>query len=410
MPIKDATSLENGFEGIRAKSRDVLLHAGTSKMNSDIADLQTEMLTVGSTYLSLSSEVSDSDAAAQLSTFKENFDKYSSSTNDFISLAEKQDTQGAMDKLDANEESAANASAAIIALDDRLDVLARNSEAASTNTESSSLPIFGGIALAAVLVSAFLGILIASAISKPLKKLVKAADRLSSGDTDVKIEVAGRDETGMLAKAFQSMISSIGLLVSDTNALMESAQAGKFDVRADESRHLGDYLKIVQGINRTLDVVVDKVVWYEALLDAVPLPLFATDLDMNWTFINRAVEEFLGVKRGEALGRACSNWNAEICNTETCSHRPPEGRLRADALRGQGQEPAGQCELRAGRQGREGRLHGGRAGRHRPHAHQFLPARRGQEALRRAGRAGAGQPEPRVRRGRGRRIYFLRAR
>jgi methyl-accepting chemotaxis protein len=187
---------------------------------------------------------------------------------------------------------------------------------ASAKQTLLSMYILMGLSL---LLAIGLGILIARAVSRPLKKLVKAANRISYGDTDVKIAIDSRDEVGSLAKAFQSMIDSIKLLITDTNRLVEGAQAGKFDMRADESKHLGDYLKIVEGINSTLDVVVNKVVWYEALLDAVPLPLFATDLDMNWTFINRAVEEFLGVKRGEVLGMQCSNWNAEICNTETCA-------------------------------------------------------------------------------------------
>jgi methyl-accepting chemotaxis protein len=39
---------------------------------------------------------------------------------------------------------------------------------------------------------------------------------------------------------------------------------------------------------------------------------------MRWTFINRPVEKLLGVKRQDVLGKPCSNWNANICNTEHC--------------------------------------------------------------------------------------------
>jgi methyl-accepting chemotaxis protein len=43
-----------------------------------------------------------------------------------------------------------------------------------------------------------------------------------------------------------------------------------------------------------------------------------TDLDMNWTFINKSVEEMLGVTRKELLGKHCSHWGSHICNTEQC--------------------------------------------------------------------------------------------
>ncbi|MCL1851771.1 MAG: response regulator [Peptococcaceae bacterium] len=58
--------------------------------------------------------------------------------------------------------------------------------------------------------------------------------------------------------------------------------------------------------------------WYKSILDATPFPITVTDTDMNWTFINKAVEEFLGVKREDILGKPCSNWNAHICNTDDC--------------------------------------------------------------------------------------------
>ena len=41
--------------------------------------------------------------------------------------------------------------------------------------------------------------------------------------------------------------------------LVGSAADGKLDFRADASRHLGDFSKIVKGINRTLDAVIEPV-------------------------------------------------------------------------------------------------------------------------------------------------------
>jgi methyl-accepting chemotaxis protein len=58
--------------------------------------------------------------------------------------------------------------------------------------------------------------------------------------------------------------------------------------------------------------------WYESLLDAIPFPISVTDMNMDWTFINKPVEVMLGIKRGDVLGKQCSNWNANICKTENC--------------------------------------------------------------------------------------------
>jgi methyl-accepting chemotaxis protein len=48
-------------------------------------------------------------------------------------------------------------------------------------------------------------------------------------------------------------------LMADTDLLIGSATEGKLDFRADASRHMGDFGKIVHGINRTLDAVIEPV-------------------------------------------------------------------------------------------------------------------------------------------------------
>ena len=62
----------------------------------------------------------------------------------------------------------------------------------------------------------------------------------------------------------------------------------------------------------------EKVLWFEQLLDAVPMPLSVTDMDMKWTFVNKAATEPLGVTRDSVLGMACNNWGANICQTSDC--------------------------------------------------------------------------------------------
>jgi PAS domain S-box-containing protein len=58
--------------------------------------------------------------------------------------------------------------------------------------------------------------------------------------------------------------------------------------------------------------------WYNSILNAIPLPITVTDADAKWTFVNTAVEKFLGITLEEAIGKPCSNWNTHICNTPDC--------------------------------------------------------------------------------------------
>ncbi|QEN03524.1 PAS domain S-box protein [Thiospirochaeta perfilievii] len=58
--------------------------------------------------------------------------------------------------------------------------------------------------------------------------------------------------------------------------------------------------------------------WYGQLLDAIPQPISVTDIDMNWTFINKPVKDIIGVERDEVMGKQCNNWGADICDTPKC--------------------------------------------------------------------------------------------
>ena len=64
--------------------------------------------------------------------------------------------------------------------------------------------------------------------------------------------------------------------------------------------------------------VMNNVYWYESILDSIPFPLSVTDMKRNWTFINKAAEDILSVKRAAIVGKQCSNWGANICNTPDC--------------------------------------------------------------------------------------------
>jgi methyl-accepting chemotaxis protein len=129
-----------------------------------------------------------------------------------------------------------------------------------------------------------------------------------------------------IKESVNNCIGNVNNLVQDVNMLVQAAIDGEFETRADAETHSGDFQKIVEGINKTLDTVVDKNVWYEAIIDAVPMPLHVTDLEMNWTFMNKSFEKLLVdagqiESRDAALGMACCNAAANICSTEGCGIR-----------------------------------------------------------------------------------------
>jgi methyl-accepting chemotaxis protein len=59
-------------------------------------------------------------------------------------------------------------------------------------------------------------------------------------------------------QAIEQVRSHLQALVADTDGLVRAAVAGQLDARADARRHEGDFRRIVEGINQTLDAIVAR--------------------------------------------------------------------------------------------------------------------------------------------------------
>jgi methyl-accepting chemotaxis protein len=116
--------------------------------------------------------------------------------------------------------------------------------------------LIAAVLAVALLVGITIALLAAGLISRALQRAVTVADKLSRGDLSVTIGATGKDETGLLLAAMQTMIDSIKLLAADSLMLSKAAIEGKLATRADASRHQGDYQKIIAGVNDCLDAVI----------------------------------------------------------------------------------------------------------------------------------------------------------
>lgn len=110
--------------------------------------------------------------------------------------------------------------------------------------------------------------------------------------------------------------------LSNLTVALKTVTPGKADVLVETLVPLGKGSTAEAVLSRVLAEhfaqLNEKIFWHENILDAIPFPLSITDMNMNWTFINKPVETFLGVKRDKVVGHQCSEWNASICNTEKC--------------------------------------------------------------------------------------------
>ena len=93
----------------------------------------------------------------------------------------------------------------------------------------------------------------------PVKKIVKVAENLQKGDLNITESVKQKNEFGTIFNAICGVSSTLNELVDDTTALTQAAHSGNLAYRADPEKHQGAYKEILDGINSTLDAVIEPV-------------------------------------------------------------------------------------------------------------------------------------------------------
>jgi len=124
--------------------------------------------------------------------------------------------------------------------------------------------VFVGLALAIVL-----AIMITKMITTPLNVCVDIANKLSQGHTEINVNVTSKDETGMLSDAMHKMLHSIKAMYDDAVFLTDEVLAGRVSSRSDSQKHLGDFRKIVQGMDSILDAVMTPVHEAMKVMDSI---------------------------------------------------------------------------------------------------------------------------------------------
>jgi methyl-accepting chemotaxis protein len=120
----------------------------------------------------------------------------------------------------------------------------------SQTVEESAPGVFGELAQAV------------NAVHTRITHLASTLTLVSKGDLselgDYK-KIGRRSERDMLIPALIALMESLKALVHDATMLSKAAVEGALSTRADASKHQGDYRRVVEGVNQTLDAVLEPI-------------------------------------------------------------------------------------------------------------------------------------------------------
>ncbi|CAM5296604.1 hypothetical protein TMEC54S_00959 [Thauera mechernichensis] len=193
-----------------------------------------------------------------------------------------------------------------------------------------SVTVLIGLAIAALLVGIGFAIFITRSITRPVGEVSAAAERMARGDFAFDLQSDAKDEVGSVVRAVAGVQTSVKRMIDDASMLADAAIAGKLATRADASRHEGDFRKIVNGVNATLDAVIGPLNVAADYVDQIAkgaIPARITDSYNG---------DFNTIKNN--LNTAIDAVNALVTDANMLAQAAVEGRLstRADASRHHG--------------------------------------------------------------------------
>ena len=134
------------------------------------------------------------------------------------------------------------------------------------------------------------------AVMKEINVVADVSSALGRGEVP-EITNNSQGDYADIMNALQGAVNNIKTLVEDTQKVAAGAADEDYSVRADAEKYGGAFKKAVEGINHTLELMADKKLWYETMLDGVPVMLQAVDHQGNWTFVNHPLAQHF-VDRG----------------------------------------------------------------------------------------------------------------
>jgi methyl-accepting chemotaxis protein len=193
---------------------------------------------------------------------------------------------------------------------------AKKAAETADRTYQNSRTLMLVLVVGGVLTGLGLGLFISRSIANPLTQLAETAKHIALGDVNQEVRYRSGDEVGSLAEAFRAMIDAVNALTRDAFMLSDAAVQGKLATRADASKHQGDYRKIVQGVNDTLNAVIGPLNVAADYVDqiskgAIPVKITATyngDFNTIKNNLNACIDGMGGlVEANQVLQRLAVN-------------------------------------------------------------------------------------------------------
>ncbi len=215
------------FNDSKSVIRDIIFLEDANKRNENISNLKESDKKMKEQLIKIEKSISTEQGRVTFKTLSDKIEKYNTGRDKVISLVIANQSNQA--------ESIFYAEVAPISKDveNNINELFRLKSTTGnqlsneyTGDTSRSVIIMLSVAIVAMVAAILLGLFISNIISKPIKQLMNAANKIADGNLDVTIDIDIKDEIGILATSFRKMSNSINEVMGNISNASEQVASG----------------------------------------------------------------------------------------------------------------------------------------------------------------------------------------
>jgi len=191
------------------------------------------------------------------------------------------------------------------------------------DTSKSALITMSVFMAAAIAVSVLVIMLLLRGITRPVRRMEEALQKIAIGDITEKIDYTAKDEIGQMVEAYKNM----QLYLEEIAGVADKIAKGqlndvKFQPRSEKDflgNALSQMVKYLQDVGAQLRKAAYESGAKAYYLNKLPTPVMVIDKEFNVIFANLAAAQAAGKQPEECIGKKCYTlFNTTDCNTENC--------------------------------------------------------------------------------------------
>ncbi len=326
-----ANKVVDAINMVSRSLRDVILASTPEAQAKEIKEITSARQIISENLRQLEEQIKSEKGIALLKTVQQNRANYLEKQDAILQAVQKSELDRAktilQQEADPLQEQYLNSMRALI--DFQVSLMKESGVDSQEIADNSKRNIIV-LSVFAVILALGIGFWIVRSIVGVLNETMAVANKMAQGDFNFKLDTNRRDEFGQLQNAIANVQEALQAMIWDAGMLAKAAVDGQLATRADASKHQGDYRKIVEGVNSTLDSVINPLNVAADYVDRIAKGAIPAKITDNYN------GDFNIIKTN--LNTCIDAVNALVTDAGMLSKAAVEGRLatRADATKHQG--------------------------------------------------------------------------